>query len=133
MRRTLQVVLSTMGIGMLSIGVAGLLFGIAPSVPGPQPVTASLDSEMRFYSAWYAVGGVFLLRAVPDVSAAAFTVRVIAAGFMMAGCARLLSWAVEGRPHQFQIFLLIVELVIPFVIVPWQAVVARAEGRDVSA
>lgn len=109
---------------MVVAGAATVLLGAA-SVPDEGIVTPDVDTEMRFYAVWYVVAGVLLLRAVARVEAETWLIRVVAAGFFAAGCARILSWAVVGKPHASAIVLMVVELVLPVVIVLWQAVVGR--------
>jgi hypothetical protein len=84
-----------------------------------------LDSELRFYADWYVVAGVLLLRGVHRVETEKLVVRAVGGAFFLAGCARLLAIVTVGTPHGFAVFLMIVELIIPAMIVPWQAAVAR--------
>jgi hypothetical protein len=126
----LQLFLTFMGLVMMVAGTLTVLFG-ASSVPREGVVTPDVDSEMRFYAVWYPVVGMLLLRSVPRVEAATTIVRLVGAGFFVAGCARALSWAVVGQPHTIAIVLMVIELVLPLVIIPWQrAVVARASDGD---
>lgn len=109
---------------MIVAGSATVLLGAA-SLPGEGQVPAVIDSEMRFYAIWYVVAGLILLRCARDVEAQTWLVRLVAFAFFAAGCARALSWLVIDAPHWTQIVLMIIELVLPFVVVPWQAAVAR--------
>jgi len=88
-------------------------------------VSADVDSELRFYAAWYVVAGALLLRAVRRIESEALIVRAVGAAFFIAGSARLLSLVTVGTPHAFALVLMVLEFVIPVVIVPWQAAVAR--------
>ncbi len=120
--------LRVIGAVALTAGLVSVVLGAA-SVAGAGTPTPSLDSELRFYAAWYAVAGALALRASVRVESETFTVRAIAAGFFLAGCGRALSFAFVGRPHVVAVVLMVIELVIPFVLIPWQAAVARgAEG-----
>lgn len=123
-RRALQVLLSLVGMVMFVFGVVPMVFG-ADSILGAGAFTASLDSEVRFFGAWYAAAGVVVLRAVPRVEFETTVIRAVAAVFFMAGSARLLSLIVVGEPHPVTLVLMVVELALPFVIIPWQASVAR--------
>ena len=126
----MQLFLTFMGLVMVVAGTLTVLFG-ASSVPREGVVTPDVDSEMRFYAVWYPVVGMLLLRSVPQVEAATTIVRLVGAGFFVAGCARALSWAVVGQPHTIAIVLMVIELVLPLVIIPWQrAAVARASDGD---
>lgn len=124
MLRGLQTLLVVVGAVMVVAGSSTVIGG-ADLIPGVETVTPSVDSEMRFYAVWYVVGGLFLLRAVPRIGAETFVIRVIAGAFFLAGCARVLSWLAVGRPHPFAVALMVIELVLPLVIVPWQ----RALGK----
>jgi hypothetical protein len=123
-RRGLQVFLTLLGGIALIAGTLSVLFGVY-IVPDHGRVTASVDSEMRFYAVWYAAMGLVVLRVVPKVEAAQGTVRAVAAAYFIAGCARLISLFVVGKPHFTQVALMAVELVLPLVIVPWQSAVSR--------
>jgi Domain of unknown function (DUF4345) len=109
---------------MLIAGSLSVVFG-ASSVLGAGDVTAEIDSEMRFYAVWYVVAGAFLLRATRRIESEAWTIRLIAAAFFVAGCSRILSWVAVGRPHLSQLILMVIELILPLVVIPWQASVAR--------
>jgi hypothetical protein len=109
---------------MIVAGSIAVLLG-AESVLREGSFTTDIDSEMRFYAVWYVAAGIMLARAIPRVESEAFMIRLIAGAFFVAGCARALSWAVVGKPHVSQVVLMVIELCLPFVIVPLQAAVAR--------
>ena len=123
-RRGLRLLLTIVSIVMLVAGSLAVVFG-ASSVLGAGDVTADVDSEMRFYAVWYVVAGAFLLRAAKRVESETWTIRLITAAFFVAGCSRILSWVAVGRPHIFQVILMVIELILPLVVIPWQASVAR--------
>lgn len=127
-RRALQILVALVGSVALVAGVSSVLFGVY-IVPGHGEVVPSVDSEMRFYAVWYVAAGVVMLRAVPRIEAAGTTVRAVSAAFFVAGCARLISFAVAGRPHGILLVLMVLELVLPLLIVPWQAAVRGAPRR----
>ncbi|MGQ0802385.1 MAG: DUF4345 domain-containing protein [Actinomycetota bacterium] len=120
-------VLTIAGIVAVAAGGHTVLTG-GDSVPEPRRRSAGIDSELRFYAAWYVVAGVLLLRAVHRVEAETVIVRAVGAAFLLAGSARLLSLVTVGRPHAFALVLMVMEFVIPVVIVPWQAAVARSSA-----
>lgn len=130
-RRGLQALLTVMGVVMVGAGAGTVLLGAA-SVPDEGTITPDVDTEMRFYAVWYVVVGILLLRAVRRVESETFVVRLVAAGFFAAGCGRILSWLAVGRPHVLAIVLMALELVLPVVIVPWQAALARRTTGQVS-
>jgi uncharacterized membrane protein HdeD (DUF308 family) len=113
-----------MSVVMVVAGSLSVVLG-ASSVLGARDIRAGVDSEMRFYAVWYVVAGVFLLRATRRVESEAWTIRLIAAAFFVAGCSRILSWVAVGRPHFSQLILMVIELILPLIVIPWQASVAR--------
>lgn len=123
-RRALQVFLTIVGLVALLAGLATALFGVT-SIVGAEPVSATVDSEMRFYAVWYAGAGFFLLRLVARVESERKGIGAVAGLFFIAGCSRGLSWLVVGRPHKLAVTLMVIELALPVVILPWQAAVAR--------
>ena len=124
-RRGLQVVLTAIGAVATAAGARGVLTGSAEVMHGG-PVTANVDSEYRFYASWYHVLGLLVLRAARRPESETTVVRACAAGFLVAACGRVLSIRALGPPNAFQKLLLGVEIVIPAVLVPWQASVARS-------
>jgi hypothetical protein len=123
-RRGLQTVLTAIGTVATAAGGDGLVRGGA-SVLGGGRVSANVDSELRFYAAWYAVIGVLVLRAARRPEAETAVVRACGAGFFVAACSRVLSWASVGKPHLWFRILTGLEFAIPVVIVPWQHAVRR--------
>ena len=128
-RRALQAFLVFLGSVALVAGLTTVVLGV-DSIIGAESVSATVDSEMRFYAVWYAGAGLFLLRSAPRVESDRTIIRAIAGLIFIAGCARGLSWLVLGRPHTVAVVLMVIELVLPFVILPWQATVARRNLAD---
>ncbi len=118
-------VVTVLGIVAVAAGAHTVLIG-GDSVLNHGDVSAGVDSELRFYAAWYVVAGALLLRAVRRIESEALIVRAVGAAFFIAGSARLLSLVTVGTPHAFALVLMVLEFVIPVVIVPWQAAVARS-------
>jgi hypothetical protein len=123
-RRGLQGVLTILGLVALVFGSLTVFTGAAGVVGGGE-VPASVDSELRFYAAWYAAAGVVMLRTVPRVESAGTTIRALCAVLILAAGARVISIFVIGTPHPVFLVLMVVEFAIPLVIAPWQAAVAR--------
>ncbi len=105
-------------------GTLTVVLGIE-SVVGAGDASASLDSELRFYAAWYVLAGILLLRTVRRVESEALIIRLVFATLFVTGLARVISIVVVGTPHVFALVLLALELVLPTVVIPWQAMVAR--------
>ncbi|MCI3948374.1 MAG: hypothetical protein K0R11_308 [Acidimicrobiales bacterium] len=126
--RRLGALLTAVGAVASFEGARGVLQGARQVVDGG-PVSANVDSEYRFYSAWYAVLGVLVLGAASHPEREARVVRATAAGFLAAACGRALSARSAGPPHPLQRALMAVEFALPVVLVPWQARVARSEAK----
>lgn len=120
---------TTLGAVATFEGLRGVVQGAAQVVAGG-PVSANVDSEYRFYSAWYAVFGVLLLGAARRPEQEARLIRAGAAGFVLAASGRVVSARTAGPPHPLQRALMAVEFVLPAVLVPWQAKVAGATGHS---
>lgn len=125
-RKTLQAALRGLGAVATIAGANGVLRG-AGEVHGAGSVSAPVDSEYRFYAAWYAVFGVLLGRAARAAETETTIVRAAGLGLLTAAGGRLLSIRKLGPPSNGQKVLLALEVVIPAVIVPWQARIARRQ------
>ena len=131
-RGALQIFLAILGSVMVIAGLGTVLLGAA-SIVGAEDVSGTVDSEMRFYAVWYVGAGMLLLRSVPRVESERKIVGAVAALFFIAGCARGLSWLLVGRPHNLAVTLMVIELALPFVILPWHAAVARRSAPRTSS
>jgi hypothetical protein len=129
-RRALQATLAILGVTAVTFGGLTVLTGAAGVLAGG-PVSASVDSEMRFYAAWYLAAGVLLLRTVARVESEGPTIRTICAVLFLAACARVVSFVAVGAPHPVFVVLMAIEFAIPVVVVPWQAAVASQTTRAV--
>lgn len=101
-------------------GARGVLVGAA-EVPGDRSASANVDSEYRFYAAWYFVFGLLLLRATDRRSFDQVMARACAVGFGAAATGRIASAFRVGPASRRQQVLLAVELVI----VSWLAAALR--------
>ena len=99
-RRSLQFFLTALGTVAVVAGGLAMIFGIA-LVPDAGDPSASVDSEVRFFAAWYAAAGVILIRYVPRVESAGGVIRTVGVVFFVAGCTRLLSLIVSVDPTRF--------------------------------
>jgi hypothetical protein len=96
----------------------------ARSVAGQGPANPALESELRFYAAFYVAYGVAALRVAPRADRDAVAVRALAGALLLAGLARAGGWLAVGRPHTVQRALLAIEIAAPAPLVVWQARVA---------
>jgi len=120
-RKGLQAALYTGGAVATTAGLHTVVAG-ARSVPGvEQPAAASLESELRFYGAFYTAYGLAVLRIAPRADRDASGVRAVAGTLFLAGVARAGGWLAAGRPHPVQRALLAIELAAPPAIAVWQS------------
>jgi hypothetical protein len=128
MVRGLRALIALIGVVAVVAGLITVLAG-ADSLLGVGQVDARIDSEMRFYAAfWVALGAVALWvssRAEHEVG----VVRAIAAAIFLGGLARVISIISVGEPHSSQLVLMGLELSIPPILVAWQMALQRA-SRD---
>ena len=124
----MQATLRGLGLVATVAGASGVLRGPA-EVRGATAISAPVDSEYRFYAAWYAVFGVLLGRAAREPEGEALLVRAAAAGLLAAAAGRVVSIRKLGSPNRSQQALLALEVAIPTVLVPWHAAVVRAHDR----
>jgi hypothetical protein len=105
-------------------GTRAVVVGAA-EVPSPGNVSATVDSEYRFYAAWYPIVGVAALRASRGHSLDDDLIPGVSAGLLLAAAGRLLSIRRYGRPHGTQLALLGLELAVPALLLS-----QRARGVD---
>ena len=123
-RRGLQYLLSALGAIAVVAGMAQVLGGAALT-PDPGNFSPNLDSEVRFFSVWYVLIGVLLFKASKDVESQGWIVRAVMVTLFVAGCTRILSWATVGKPDTRFVILMVIELVLPLIVLPWQMSVER--------
>lgn len=90
------------------------------SLPGTHDASAAVESELRFYGAFYAAYGMAILRVAPRAEHEPRAVRAIAGALLLAGLARAGGWVAAGAPHPAQRALLAIELALPPAIVALQ-------------
>lgn len=98
-----------MGLACVVIGWFHLLLGVA-SVPGEATANATVDSRERFYNAIFIGYGLAWIWAARQSPLPLTAVRVLAGVLLLGGIGRLLSLAIHGPPHWFQLVLTVVEL-----------------------
>ena len=72
-----------------------------------------VESELRFYSAFYVGYGQLLLRTARGEDLDSQDLRPLAAALFLGGLGRVAAWRAVGKPHPFQQALLAVELALP--------------------
>ena len=109
--KVLRALVLTMGYACVAIGVFHVLLGNA-AVPGAGSAGPTVDSLGRFLGATFAGYGLAWLWAARRSPIPATVVRWLAGVFLLGALGRLLSLAVDGWPHWFQVLLGVVELVL---------------------
>jgi hypothetical protein len=114
--RLLKWLAVAMGVACAAIGLYHVVLGIG-SVPGEGTADTvagvTVDSRERFYNAIFFGYGVAWLWAARQSPIPVTIVRWLAAFMFLGGIGRLISLAVYGAPHWFQIPLTVIELVVP--------------------
>ena len=95
----------------------------ARSIAGEDAANASVESELRFYAAFYVAYGLAALRVAPRADRDGAAVQALAAALFF--LARASGWLAVGRPHPLHRGLLVIELAAPPAIVAWQKRLAR--------
>ncbi|MER6217170.1 DUF4345 domain-containing protein [Streptomyces sp. NPDC001674] len=122
-----------MGIACTAIGLWHVAAGNV-AIPGEGGAGPTVDSLGRFLGAFFADYGLAWVWAARQDPVPARLVRWLAAVFALGTVGRLLSLAVEGRPHWFQVVLIVQEVLIPPLLF-WladadeRAYAARREGE----
>ncbi|MGW6393906.1 DUF4345 domain-containing protein [Streptomyces sp. NPDC055103] len=100
-----------MGYACVAIGLVHVVLGNA-AVPGAESAGTTMDSLGRFLGATFAGYGLAWLWAARQRPIPATVVRWLTAVFLLGALGRILSLAVEGWPHAFQVALGALELVL---------------------
>jgi hypothetical protein len=100
MRRRLQILLGAVGAVAAAAGTSAVVRGTGGVTGRNAPSgDASVDSELRFFAAWYVIAGIVMMRAARAPEHEGATVRLISSGWAIAAAGRLLSMKASGRPH----------------------------------
>jgi hypothetical protein len=124
-RRALRATVYALGAVATTAGLDTVLRG-ARSLPGEGAANPAVESELRYYGAFYAAYGAAALRVAPRADRDAAAVRALAGALFLGGLARAGRWLAAGPPHQVQRGLLALELGVPPLLVAWQARLASA-------
>jgi AcrR family transcriptional regulator len=119
-QRRLRGLLHLGGIVATCAGLHTLLVG-GRSFPPWRAASAMVESELRFYSAFYVAYGLLAFRTARHASPDPPAVRALAAALFLAGLGRAGAWLTVGKPHPLQQALLAIEVVGPPLVVVEQA------------
>ncbi|WP_328444042.1 DUF4345 domain-containing protein [Streptomyces sp. NBC_00386] len=131
MARALRVLTQLMGWTCVTIGLLHVALGNA-AIPGADSAGATIDSWGRFMGAGFVGYGLAWLWAARQRPIPARTVRWLAGVFLLGGVSRLLSLALHGWPHWFQIALAVIELSLPPVFFWLAAAEERTPHGDIA-
>lgn len=123
-RTGLQFILSILGLVAVAFGILTVFTGGA-GVLGGGEVSTNIDTELRFYAAWYVGAGLLLISTVRRIESRATTIRAISAVLVLGAFGRLLSLLTIGAPRPLFTALMAIEFAVPILVVPWQAAIAR--------
>lgn len=112
MEKFLRTLTLSSGIAIICISLTHVALGQS-WLPDTQSVTASLDSQHRFYTALFLPYGAALVWLSRDVHQRLWSLHIVLAAVFFGGIARAVSYAAAGLPHPFFIGLWVGELVIP--------------------
>ena len=119
-QRRLRSLLYLGGVVATSAGLHTLLGG-GRSFPPWRQAGVMVESELRFYSAFYVAYGLLALRTARRADLDPQAVRALAATLFLAGVGRAGAWLTVGKPHPLQRVLLAIELAAPPLVVAEQA------------
>ena len=123
-RRGLQALVALFGLVAVGTAVAEIAVGAALVSQGAA-VPADVDSNYRFFAAFWLGAGLVLLWIVPRVESATAPLRAVTGLVFLGGLARLISIAAVGAPSAMFLGLLVLELVLPPIMISWQSRLAR--------
>jgi hypothetical protein len=145
MLTTLRVLIAGLGISAVAIALSIFLLGAAQTAwageriydaltgwrgPFSPAWPASMDNELRFYSALWGGYGLLLLAAARDMARWDRAIPWLAGVFFAGGVGRVISALQVGPPHPFFLFLAGTELVTPPVLIAlWLAAKRVRPGR----
>jgi hypothetical protein len=115
-QRRLRGLLYLGGLVATSAGLHTLLSG-GKSFPPWRHADAMVESELRFYSAFYVAYGLLMLRTARRADRDPSAIRGLAGALFLAGLGRTGAWLTVGKPHPLQRALLAIELAAPPLVV----------------
>ena len=108
----LRAILTVIGITATLTGIVAVLTGSSGQVGGAQ-ASASVESELRFFAAFWIAYGAAALYVAPRALREIHAVRALALFLFLGGVARGIAWIADGRPHTLFVVLLALELLLP--------------------
>ena len=123
--RALQRTLAVLAIVPVATGLWTVLAG-ADSVPAPRDASPSVESELRYYSAWYVGAGLAMFWLSRRLREHPVVFRAFCGVIFLGGCGRLLAAQATDWPPAGQVILLVIELTLPVILLAWHALASRS-------
>jgi hypothetical protein len=123
LRTALRVLLVALGLVAFVAGLVTVLGG-SGAMPGDSRATANVESELRFYSAFWTGFGVLALYAARRPERETNLLRGLSLFLFLGGLARIPAWIASDRPDTQFLVLMGLELTLPIFIVWAQARIA---------
>jgi hypothetical protein len=123
MRRGLQIVLAVLSLIPLFFAITGLMGGAEAANAG-QAVTAELDNQFRYLSAFYLSLFFLIWWVLQDLDNRGAVLRLLVLAIFLGGLARLYSYLTVGPPAVHAIAGMILELGSP-ILVLWHKIATR--------
>lgn len=125
LKRGYQWFLGLFGVTVIAIATAHIVIGPG-IIPDSWSVSATMDSEYRFFASMFLAFGFALLWCIRRIETRTVLVNFLALTFLAGGLARLVSIYAVGLPHPFFIVMTFLELFLPLVMFYLQYRVSRA-------
>jgi len=123
MKRGLQIVLFILSLIPLFFAVTGFMGGAA-GLNGGEAVSADLDNQFRYLSAFYLMLTFLIWYIIPSIEQHTVVFRIAILAIFLGGLARLYSYATIGVPQPSMIGGMALELGAPLLAV-WQRLIVK--------
>lgn len=123
MKRGLQIVLAILSLIPLFFAVMGLIGGAEANNAG-EAVTAGLDNQFRYLSAYYLSLFFLIWWVLQDLENRGAVLRLLVLAIFLGGLARLFSYLTVGPPPANAMMGMVLELGSPLIVL-WHNMVAK--------
>ncbi|WP_026942878.1 DUF4345 domain-containing protein [Hellea balneolensis] len=123
MKRGLQIVLAILSLIPLFFAVMGLIGGAEANNAG-EAVTAGLDNQFRYLSAYYLSLFFLIWWVLQDLENRGAVLRLLVLAIFLGGLARLFSYLTVGPPPANAMMGMVLELGSPSIVL-WHNIVAK--------
>ncbi len=120
-------VLKVLSVIIVSIGLLKVVLGtngdrlLDPRIPKSTAEIPSIDSQVRFYGGAFTVFGVLLWICSNDMTRYSTIFTTLLVVFFFAGCARIPSMVLRGRPSVVILGLFAIEVIVPPLLLWWNS------------